>query len=189
VMLSPPQVLIAFRAACAPAIFVLACFGFAGPVLAAVLMAGFVSDVVDGIVARRMGIATPDLRRADTLVDTAFYTAAAFAVRLAVPAVFAGCALPLSILFAVHVSRSTFELTKFGRLAAYHLWSSKVLGVAIVTMMTTVLLTARPLAIVGVVLWAAVLNELEGFMTSAILPVWTPDVPSLVHGLRRSRPQ
>ena len=36
-MISPPQLLIAFRAGCAPLIVVLAYFHFPGPVLAAVL--------------------------------------------------------------------------------------------------------------------------------------------------------
>jgi CDP-diacylglycerol--glycerol-3-phosphate 3-phosphatidyltransferase len=70
-VISAPQILIAFRAACAPAMFVLACFDFPGPVLAGVLVAGFLSDVLDGVVARWQGAATPELRLADTIVDTA----------------------------------------------------------------------------------------------------------------------
>jgi phosphatidylglycerophosphate synthase len=53
-MMFAPQILIAFRAACAPLIFVLACFGFPGPLLAGVLVAAFLSDVIDGVIARRM---------------------------------------------------------------------------------------------------------------------------------------
>ena len=84
-MISAPQILIAFRAGCAPAIFVLACFGFHGTILAAVLVAGFLSDVLDGMIARRTGQATPALRYADTIVDTIFYVAAAIALRVVVP--------------------------------------------------------------------------------------------------------
>jgi CDP-diacylglycerol--glycerol-3-phosphate 3-phosphatidyltransferase len=189
VVLSPPEVLIAFRAFAAPAIFVLACFEYPGPVLAGVVLAAFASDVLDGIVARRrMGLATPRLRHADTLVDTVFYAAAAVALRIAVPATFAGLALPVSLLVAVHVSRATFELSKFGRLSAYHMWSSKALGIVIVLTMTMVFLTGRPTGLVAIALWMGVINELEGFWTSAILPVWVADVPSVVHALRRAGP-
>ena len=188
-VLSAPEVLIAFRAACAPAIFVLACFGFPGPLLAAVLLAGFLSDIVDGIVARRMGCATDGVRYADTLADTVFYVAAAVSMWVAVPSVFEDATLPVALLIAIHVSRKTFELTKFGRIASYHMWSSKTLGVLLVTAMTTVFLTGRPSALVLLALWFAVANELEGFVASAILPVWTADVPSIVHARRRSLPQ
>src|SRR5207237_810876 len=87
-MISAPQMLIAFRAACAPTIFILACFGFPGPLLAGILCAAFASDVLDGVLARRNGTATADLRYADTLVDTAFYVAAAGALWVAVPGSF-----------------------------------------------------------------------------------------------------
>lgn len=187
-VLSPPEVLIAFRAFCAPAIFVAACFGLPGRLLAGVLLAAFLSDVFDGIIARRLGCATSALRHADTLVDTLFYVAAAVALRVAVPDVFDGAALPLALLIAVHVSRATFELAKYGRVSSYHMWSSKALGMLIVTAMTTVFVTATASALVPAALWLGVLNELEGFAASVILPVWTADVPSLVHA-RRSRPQ
>jgi CDP-diacylglycerol--glycerol-3-phosphate 3-phosphatidyltransferase len=189
VVLSPPEVLIAFRAFSAPAIFALACFGFPRPLLAGVLLAAFLSDVFDGIVARRLGLATAALRHADTLVDTVFYVSAAVAMRIAVPDVFDGCALPLSLLVAVHVSRATFELVKFGRLASYHMWSSKALGALIVVTMTAAFATGRPSALVVVALWMGVANELEGFAASAVLPAWTADVPSLAHAVARSRPQ
>ena len=187
VVLSPPEVLIAFRAACAPAIFVLACFSFSGPLLAAVLVAAFVSDVFDGLIARRLGMATPGLRHADTLVDTVFYIAAAVALRMSVPEAFAGAATPLVMLIAVHVSRTTFELAKYGRLASYHMWSSKLLGILIVTTMTVVFVSGRPHALVAVTLWAGVFNEVEGFAASAILPEWKADVPTLLHVWRLRR--
>jgi phosphatidylglycerophosphate synthase len=189
VVLSAPEVLIAFRAACAPAIFVLACFGFPGSVLAGVLLAAFVSDVFDGVVARRMGLVTAGLRHADTVVDTVFYVTAAVALWVAVPGVFDRAGLPLALLIVIHVSRTTFELTKYGRIASYHMWSSKALGVLVVTAMTTVFLTAHPSAILTLTLWAGILNELEGFTASVILPTWTADVASAVHAHRLTRTQ
>jgi len=181
VVLSTPEVLVAFRAVCAPAIFVLACYGFPGPLLAAVLLAAFLSDVFDGVIARRMGCATDGLRHADTLVDTVFYVAAAVSMWVAVPRAFEDATLPVALLIAIHVSRKTFELAKFGRIASYHMWSSKALGILLLTAMTTVFLTGRPSVLVLAALWFAVANELEGFFASAILPAWQADVPSLVH--------
>src|SRR5689334_7950566 len=99
--------------------FVLACFGWPGPLLGAILCAGFLSAIFDGVIARRMGTATAALRRADTLVDTLFYAAAAVALSIAVPRACEGAGVALAVLVAVHVSRATFELAKFGRLSSY----------------------------------------------------------------------
>ena len=98
-----------------------------------------------------------------------------------------GSGVPLVLLIAIHVSRTTFELTKYGRVASYHMWSSKALGLLMVTAMSAAFLTARPNLLVPATLWFAVANELEGFMASVILPTWIADVPSALHAYRMSR--
>jgi hypothetical protein len=67
------------------------------------------------------------------------------------------------------------------------MWSSKALGVLLVTAMTGVFLTGHPTVLVAVTIWAAVANELEGFGASVILPTWTTDVPTAVHACRLAR--
>jgi phosphatidylglycerophosphate synthase len=184
VVISAPQLLIAFRAGCAPLIFVLACYRFRGIVLAAVVLAACLSDILDGMIARATGTATPALRYADTLVDTIFFVAAAVAMRVAVPGVFAGLWLPLVMLIVVHVSRWTFELTKYGRIAPYHMWSSKALGLVLAGALVTAFMTGQPTVLLGVGLWLGVVNELEGFVASLLLAEWRYDVPTVFHALR-----
>ena len=181
--MSAPQVLMAFRAACAPVMFVLACFAFPGPVLAGVLAAGFLSDLIDGGLARRMGVATPALRYADTLVDTIFYVAAAAALAIAVPGAFDGTGVLLVALITIHVSRATFEVTKYGRVASYHMWSAQALGVLLAVAIAASFATGRPNVLLTCALWLAIGNELEGFAASAVLPSWRADVPSIAHAL------
>ena len=183
-MLRAPQLLIAFRAACAPAIAVLACFDVDGRILGGVVLAALLSDIFDGVLARRAGVASPALRSADTVVDTLFYTAAGIALNVAVPGVYDDLWLPLVLLIVVHVSRTTFELTKYGRVAAYHMWSSKLLGVLVVTALTVSFAIERPTLLLGCALWLAVANELEGFVASALLRRWRADVPTLLHAVR-----
>jgi CDP-diacylglycerol--glycerol-3-phosphate 3-phosphatidyltransferase len=183
-MLSAPELLIAFRAFCGPALFVLACFRFNGWILTGVLLAAVLSDILDGVIARRKGIDSPALRMADTIVDTLFYAAAGLALGVAVPGAYDEAWLALSLLIAVHVSRTTFEMIKFGRVASYHMWSSKVLGVLLAFALAVGFVSGRPTALLTVGLWLGVGNELEGFTASAILPAWQCDVPSLFHALR-----
>src|SRR4051795_10679120 len=44
-----------------------------GPWLAAGVVVGFLTDLFDGIVARRLGVATPGLRRLDSQTDLVFW--------------------------------------------------------------------------------------------------------------------
>ena len=47
-----------------------------------ILTAAVLSDIFDGILARRLGVATPSLRRLDSAVDVVFYLAVGFALWL-----------------------------------------------------------------------------------------------------------
>ena len=47
-------------------------------------------------------------------------------------------------------------------------------------------LTGRPNVLLTCAVWMAIVNELEGFAASAILPAWVTDVPSVFHAYRRS---
>jgi phosphatidylglycerophosphate synthase len=182
-----PLLLIMFRAACAPAIVALAWRGVPGSVLAELLLAAFLSDVFDGAIARRIGVVTAALRHADSLVDTVFYAAAGLALLIAVPdAVFAASSF-ISVLIVVHVSRAVFELTKYGRRASYHMWSSRLWGVLLFVGLERAFLTNRPTILLIVALVAGIANEIEGFAASILLSHWRHDVPSLVHAVAQGR--
>jgi phosphatidylglycerophosphate synthase len=174
----------AFRATCAPVMFVLACFEFPGTLLAGVVAAGFVSDLADAEIARRTRTATPALRYADTLVDTVFYASAAAAMAVAVPGAFDGAGTALMLFIILHVSRATFELAKYGRVASYHMWSAKALGALVAVAVAWSFMSGQPNALVTCALWLGIANEMEGFAASAVLPAWRPDVPSFLHALR-----
>lgn len=106
---------------------------------------------------------------------------------MAVPGAFDGAGLVLVALVTLHVSRATFELTKYGRVASYHMWSAQVLGALLAVSMASCLVAGRPNALLIVALWVGIANELEGFAASAILPVWRPDVPSILHAVGCAR--
>jgi hypothetical protein len=127
-----------FRGLCGPAMFVLACFGLPGRALAAVLIAGLVSDLVDMRIAQRPGT-TSSLRSADTLVDTVFYASAAAATAVSVPGAFDGAGFLLILLITSQVSRATFELTKKGRNAPFRMWSAQLFGLLLAVTMAWML--------------------------------------------------
>jgi hypothetical protein len=63
---------------------------------------------------------------------------------VAVPGVFAGAGLLLVRLITIHVSRATFELTKYGRVASYHMWSAKALGALLAVAVAWSFVTGGP---------------------------------------------
>jgi phosphatidylglycerophosphate synthase len=153
------------------------------------LILAFLSDVFDGILARRLQVATPGLRRLDSIADSTFYVAALLAAWHLHSAELRAYLQALMVLGALEVLRYAFDLWKFRREAAYHLWSSKLWGIGLFIGFFSLLVRGQGGLFVGVPLYVGILVDLEGLAVSFVLKEWKSDVPSIVHAWRlRRRP-
>ena len=147
----------------------------------------FFSDIFDGVIARRVGVATPALRRLDSAADTLFYAACLFAAWRLYPTAITGRMIPLSILIALEGTRYLVDLAKFRREASYHMWSSKVWGIALFVGFFSLLVLGATGAAVSLAVYAGIIADLEGLAISVALRTWRSDVPSLFHALQLRR--
>jgi CDP-diacylglycerol--glycerol-3-phosphate 3-phosphatidyltransferase len=92
------------------------------------LIFALLSDVFDGVIARRLTVATPTLRRLDSIADSLFYAGAGFAAWHLYPSVIREHFVALVVLASTEIVRYAFDLIKFRREASYHMWSSKAWG-------------------------------------------------------------
>lgn len=168
-------------------LLVLASAGRAGPPYVFCCVAALLTDVYDGVLARRYGVDTAGLRRYDSLADTVFWLAAAGSVWILHPEVLTRHAWLLGALLTLEVGRHGFDFLRFGREAAYHAWSARLWGVSLFAALIAVMGLGKPSPWVGVALTLGLVADLEGLMISAILPVWTHDVKSIVHAWRLRR--
>lgn len=182
-----PLFLTLLRAALAPVMLILAYSNAAPAGFAICLSVAFLSDVFDGKIARRLGIATPFLRRLDSIADTVFYVAATYCVWLLHPDVILGHANALLILLGLELSRYVFDFLKFKKEASYHMWSSKLWGLALFVGFFSVLVFSNAGLAVSCAIYLGWLADIEGLMISLILPFWKNDVPTLFHALRLRR--
>jgi CDP-diacylglycerol--glycerol-3-phosphate 3-phosphatidyltransferase len=155
-----------------------------GVVFAGVVLIAFVSDYFDGVIARRLGVATPELRHFDSRADLVFYATAAWAVWRLHPDVVRSVALPGLIVIGLDVVRHVFDFAKFGRDVAYHAWSSKVWGLSLALALVLLMGFGVSQPFVAIAVLLGLIAQLEGLAISVVLPVWTHDVPTLIHALR-----
>jgi CDP-diacylglycerol--glycerol-3-phosphate 3-phosphatidyltransferase len=114
--------------------------GVALPLLAArpaaysaVLGVALLTDVVDGRVARRLGVAGPAGARLDSAADAVLYLGAVVGAVLAVPA--ASRPLVIGAILAVVLLRGSSALVarvRFGRWASIHTWANRIAGGVVV---------------------------------------------------------
>jgi CDP-diacylglycerol--glycerol-3-phosphate 3-phosphatidyltransferase len=93
-----------------------------------ILVGGLLSDIFDGMLARRLGVDHSWFRRLDSLVDVAFYLCILGATVLLEEQTLRDAAVPIVLLLASEVVCIALSLAKFGRLPATHCYSAKLYG-------------------------------------------------------------
>lgn len=179
-----PLLLTALRALLAPVV-VIAAFAFPSKLLFGIcLTLAFLSDVFDGVIARKLGIATANLRRLDSLADSLFYAGATVAAWMLHPQVFREHAIALLVLLGLELARYALDLAKFGREASYHMWSSKTWGIFLFLGFLSLLAFGEKGGLVALAIYIGIAADLEGLAISLALKEWKADVPSIIHALR-----
>lgn len=179
-----PIALTALRALLAPVIISLAIYYPSGVAFGCCLVLAFLSDVFDGIIARRLNIATPNLRRLDSIADSVFYLAAVFVAWRLYPLELQQHFPALAALASLELTRYAFDFMKFKRESSYHMWSSKLWGVFLFIGFFALLALGIGGQSVAIAIYAGIIADIEGLAISIVLQEWKTDVPSLIHAIR-----
>ncbi|HEX7977811.1 MAG TPA: CDP-alcohol phosphatidyltransferase family protein [Gemmatimonadaceae bacterium] len=178
-----PIALTALRAALGPVVVLMALVWPNAAAFAVCLTLAFLSDYFDGVIARRLGVATAPLRRLDSIADTVFYLSALFAAWHLRSDILHPYVPALLALGTLEVARYAFDFLKFGREASYHMWSSKLWGITLVVAFFALLVYGRVGWPVALAIYAGIAADLEGLAISSVLREWRTDVRTIFHAL------
>ncbi len=136
------------------------------------------SDIFDGIIARRLGVSTTRLRQADSWADICLYLCVAASAGLVYPQVIGDFQLPLLLAICAQLCLFTVSLIKFQKFPSFHTYTAKGWGLGL--LIATVGLFGFNYANT---LWLAIglciINSLEEIVMTLILPEWQCDVLSI----------
>lgn len=178
-----PWILVAIRLAIAPLLLLDALDGKTSDAFMLGYIVAFLSDIFDGIIARRLGVSTVKLRQADSWADISLYLCLAISAWLLYPEVIISFGIPLLVGIAFQLILFAVSLVKFGKLPSFHTYTAKAWGISLFV------------AVIGLFgygwtagLWGAIglciVNSIEEIVMTLILPQWTHDVLSLFHALK-----
>jgi CDP-diacylglycerol--glycerol-3-phosphate 3-phosphatidyltransferase len=153
------------------------------PLTVCIAMA-LLSDVFDGVLARRWGVATDALRCWDTRADTLFYTCVLAVIFLRYPAAVQQRWVLIAGLITAEVLQHVFAAIKYGRHASYHSILSKIWGLMMATSMIALLGFGVNNWFLDFVLGWGILCNLQGLAMTLLLPTWQHDVLTLFHAVR-----
>ena len=151
------------------------------------LSAGILSDILDGMIASHLKVATAKLREADSWIDAWFFLCAVLSAWLVHRDALRPFAMPLIVMIAIYGLSLAVSLIKYGRFASYHAHSARVAG----GLLFLAAVQLFGLGHAGWLLWAAIvaaiLSHIERIAITFLLPEWTHDVPTVWHARRMRR--
>lgn len=174
-----PWALSGIRAALGPILIAGAACNWSGLALAAMVLSAGLSDIYDGVLARRWHCDTAAVRLFDTLSDTFFYLCAGVALWLARPDIFQRNGYLLLVVAAMEAFHFGFDFAKFGKPASYHSLLAKSWGVVLVIALMAALATPYGITLFTIALIVGIACKMEGLAISFLLDAWTRDVRTL----------
>lgn len=182
-----PYALVSFRLLMAPGFWLAYCLGATGSTYVAMMVAGIVSDIYDGVLARRWGTSTPRLRRFDSNTDTLFWGCAGMVAVLLHPEVVRPWFCGIATMFALMIAQNVVNGFRYNVQPSYHFYSGKAWSIALLIVLIGAF-TGTPLAwVMDVMIMLGVVNSIEGVIASLILSAPMTDIPTVFHAMGIAR--
>ena len=145
------------------------------------LVVGTLSDIFDGILARRIGVSTPGLRRYDSITDVIYYLFILGALWRLCQHVALHNLWALAIILGSETIGILVCVVKFGTYPATHSWLAKFYGLCLLGGLIALLaFDAGNWAMIMVAVVAAVTNA-EIMLLHLLAKTPPVDVPSIFH--------
>ena len=182
-----PWLLIGFRLIAAIWLPLLAFYGISHSILASIFIAGFVSDVFDGILARKFEVSTLSLRKADTRTDICFLLGSGLSVYIVSPSIASDWHFWILGYTVLFVLRNLVDYFRYGTSPSYHMWSGKLWAILLFVYAFFTLAGLNVSFFIPIAFTVYTLNTVEGIIATLILPKPSFDIPSLWHAIRLIR--
>jgi phosphatidylglycerophosphate synthase len=154
------------------------------------LSIGLLSDVFDGIIARKLNISTVKLRRLDSTIDVIFFLSFAIATYLQCPNYFALRSTELIIIISLEALTYLVCFIKFKKEIATHSIGAKIWTILMFATLVEIILTCHSSYLFYAFFIVGIITRLEIVAIILVLKKWTNDVPSIFDAIniRKGKP-
>jgi len=148
------------------------------------LSVGLLTDVFDGIIARKLNISSEKLRRLDSGIDQIFFISVAVATYIQCPDFFKANLVKLIILGVFEASTYALSYIKFKKEIATHSIGAKIWTLTIFATLVEIMVHCESVVLFEICLWLGLATRLEILAIVFTLKKWTNDVPTIYHAVR-----
>ena len=142
---------------------------------------GLLTDIFDGIIARKFGVSSEKLRRLDSQIDLIFWLSIGFAAYFLNPDLIKTEWLSIVLVFSLEVLCYLVSWIKFGKETCTHAWLSKLWGVSLVIAFTYLIGFQNAGWAFDLAVILGLISHLDVILIILILPKWQYDIPTFYH--------
>jgi CDP-diacylglycerol---glycerol-3-phosphate 3-phosphatidyltransferase len=152
-----------------------------GYALATVILLATLSDIFDGIIARRLGISTTGLRTADSTVDLFFWLASMTSLYFLRPADVLNNFIIVWYGIVAEILEQLICYLRFRRMTATHARSAKFMGLCLLVGMMVLAAGGSSAVAFWIIGIGITVSVFDGCAIVTLLPRWEADIPSAWH--------
>ena len=178
-----PILLILFRLCLAPIILGLAYFQGkeASQIIVLLMFLGLISDILDGIIARKQGVSSEKLRRMDSQTDMLFWLSIGISTWLLYPELISQHSTAIWVVLCMEAACYAISLLKFKKETCTHAFLSKLWGITLLIAFTSLIGFGHSGFLLQLAVIMGIISHTDRILITLILPRWTHDVPSAFH--------
>ncbi|MDQ8005860.1 MAG: CDP-alcohol phosphatidyltransferase family protein [Pedobacter sp.] len=144
---------------------------------------GLLSDIFDGIIARKMKIDTEKMRRMDSQTDLIFWLCIAWSCYLIYPHLIKDNLFGIIALLVMEATCYATSLLKFGKETCTHAFLSKMWGLTLLITFTSMLGFGYGGWILKFCIVLGLISQFDVILIILFLPKWAHDIPSFYHAI------
>ena len=183
-----PFLLIVYRVLAAVGILVLSTFNSeAITVIVFLILTGLISDIFDGIIARKLNVATERLRRMDSMVDQFFWVAIGAALLLLRIDFIKTHWLGFVSILVAEITIYLVAYFKFKKEVATHSWGAKAWTLSMLAFVIELLISGDATYTYYIWIWLGLVSRSEIIAIFIYLNHWQADVPTLWHAVHLAK--
>lgn len=148
------------------------------------LTIGLLTDIFDGIIARKLNISTQKLRRLDSSIDQIFFICVIASAYIQCPEFFKTNSLQFFILIGIEALTYAVCYLKFKKEIATHSIGAKIWTLVLFATLIQVILKCESQILFAFCFWSGIFTRLEIIAIILALKNWTNDVPTFYHALK-----
>ena len=148
---------------------------------------GLLSDIFDGIIARRLGVSNEKMRRLDSGIDMAFWFMVLAGTYIIAPGFFKSNALPIFTVIVLEALTYCISFLRFRKEVATHAILSKIWVLTIFATLLQVIATGNSIWLFRICYYIGIITRMEIVLILLVIRQWTNDVPSVYHAVKIRR--